>query len=243
MLRIFTLSFLLVFVSLNNNVNAGGAFDTAPTTPSWQGFYLGGHLGAGFSDDLFSDRIKSIYEDDEYTDYETDFNDDAGFIGGGHIGYNFQRGNIVFGVEGDISYSDIENTLNYSVYDKELDNFLSENTEKKIELDYLASIRARLGYASDKFLVYGTLGVAFTEVKGSTDRIEFEYPDTETQYLSNSSDEENLTGFVIGGGAATKLTDKISARAEALHYTFEKDDRGLDFDVTVVRGGLSFHLN
>lgn len=103
----------------------GGLKDAAPIDYAppitWTGFYLGGHLGA-------------LWPDDD----DVDFADDAVFIGGGHLGYNWQgASNIVLGVEGDIDFAD--------------------------DLDYLASIRGRLGWAFGPSLIYGTAGVAFIE--------------------------------------------------------------------------------
>src|SRR5262245_24825592 len=65
--------------------------------PSWAGFYLGASLGA-------------VWHEVEYADFSfgpgpTAEGRKAGIIGGGHIGYNLQSGNIVYGVEADISGS------------------------------------------------------------------------------------------------------------------------------------------
>ena len=46
---------------------------------NWTGFYAGAHAGAGWSDD------------------------NAGFIGGGQVGFNYQINQWVFGVEGDLA--------------------------------------------------------------------------------------------------------------------------------------------
>ncbi len=56
--------------------------------------------------------------------------------GGLHVGYNWQKpGGWVFGIEGDVSFAD--------------------------DIDYLATIRGRLGYAMDSTLIYATGGAAF----------------------------------------------------------------------------------
>jgi outer membrane immunogenic protein len=67
---------------------------------------------------------------------DSDGLDDTSWLGGIHLGYNWQRSNgLVFGVEGDVSFAD--------------------------EIDYLASFRGRLGFAHGSTLLYGTAGVAF----------------------------------------------------------------------------------
>ena len=52
---------------------------------NWAGFYIGGNAGYGFTD------VDNLSLDLD------------GFAGGGHAGFNFVSGNIVYGLEGDIS--------------------------------------------------------------------------------------------------------------------------------------------
>ena len=87
--------------------------------------------------------------DEEWTDWKkvehvkfSNENDDVTLIGGVHAGYNWQSGARVFGVEGDVSFGD--------------------------GVDYLASARARLGYARDNLLLYVTGGVAFAGFDNSS---------------------------------------------------------------------------
>jgi outer membrane immunogenic protein len=126
----------------------------------------------------------------------------AQLIGGGHLGYNWQMpSSWVIGVEGDVDFSD--------------------------EFDYLASVRARLGYAFGRTLVYGTGGVAFAG-------------------FSNSF-MDNETGWVAGGGVETKVRPNVSLGLEALYYNFDNASTniGLDnsTDALTVRGRLTFHMN
>jgi outer membrane immunogenic protein len=100
------------------SIKDAGPVDYAPPI-TWTGFYLGGNIGANWPSD----------------DFEI-LDDDAKFIGGAHIGYNWQTpSNWVFGIEGDADFSD--------------------------DFDYLASIRGRFGYSLGRTLIYGTGGVAF----------------------------------------------------------------------------------
>lgn len=93
---------------------------------NWTGFYFGGHLGYGKAD---------------RTNFEAD-----GFTGGLQTGFNWQVSpNWVFGIEGDISGTDM-NTLAAGV---------------PVHFDYLATLRGRLGYSWDNILLYGTFGWAY----------------------------------------------------------------------------------
>jgi outer membrane immunogenic protein len=94
---------------------------------NWSGFYVG--LTAGLaSGDLSNSGLEP-----------------AGFVGGLNAGANWQWGNVVFGLETDISYSGVDDGI--SGY--------------KWELDWYGTTRARLGYAWDRFLPYLTGGVAY----------------------------------------------------------------------------------
>jgi outer membrane immunogenic protein len=110
-------------------------------------------------------------------------------------------------------------------------------------VDYLASIRARAGYAMDDILVYATGGVAFTEAK----------IDGEQHGFSDDA-KFNDVGGVAGGGLEWAASDMLSLRAEGLYYFFgdkqdisdwhsANDDDEFEFeDAFVLRLGASIHL-
>ena len=65
---------------------------------TWTGFYVGVNAGYGWNtndDDVVINGAT----------YEVD--DEGGFVGGGQIGYNYQIGSFVVGLETDIQYADI----------------------------------------------------------------------------------------------------------------------------------------
>ncbi|MBB5666521.1 outer membrane immunogenic protein [Rhizobium leguminosarum] len=91
---------------------------------NWSGFYLGGQGGYFWSQTKFLGSDENI----------------DGGTAGLHAGYNFQSGNIVYGIENDFNY-----------------NF-KKNDDANLEWD--ASGRARVGYALDRTLFFATAGVA-----------------------------------------------------------------------------------
>jgi outer membrane immunogenic protein len=119
---------------------------------------------------------------------------DTVLIGGGHLGYNWQGPrNFVVGVEGDVDFAD--------------------------GLDYLATIRGRLGYAFGPTLAYATGGAAFI-----------------------GADDLDDTGWVAGLGLEHKLRENVSFGVEGLYYNF--DDNNIDdADFWTVRARLTYHLN
>ncbi|MFD2228288.1 outer membrane protein, partial [Microvirga arabica] len=97
---------LLASVALFGFAGAAAAADlpvrSAPPAPiiaaapifTWTGFYVGVNAGYGWSNDDF-DSVDLADEDD-----------DGGFVGGAQVGYNYQIGSFVVGLEGDIQYAD-----------------------------------------------------------------------------------------------------------------------------------------
>jgi outer membrane immunogenic protein len=129
-------------------------------------------------------------------------NDDGSFIGGGHVGYNVQCGRIVFGVEGDISFMDVETR---GVQQSDL-------TTLTTEMDTLATLRGRLGVTiHDNVLLYGTAGVAWA------DRTHHLVAPNAPGGRFTQSDSDWATGWVVGGGVEFMRDNRWSVRAEVLY--------------------------
>jgi outer membrane immunogenic protein len=145
-------------------------FEAAPVS-TWAGPYLGAQLGYGFNGSVGNSAGNIGTE---------------GWMGGAFGGYNFQDGQLVYGIEGDVNYSDIKG-----------DAF---GLEARTRVD--GSVRGRIGMAvTDDVLIYGTAGVAM-----ENQRIR----DTAT----GASDTNGLVGYTVGAGADVKLTQDVFARAE-----------------------------
>ena len=93
------------------------------------------------------------------------------FIGGGQAGYNFQSGNIVYGVEVDAQVLRSRDTLNGQFLEFTPGLLPTANITRNtfatysIERHWQATFRGRFGYAWDRLLVYATGGLAFTSLK------------------------------------------------------------------------------
>ena len=150
-----------------------------PPLNTWEGPYAGVSLGYGFAGSTNTDT----------GDFDTD-----GFVGGVFGGYNFQTDMFVYGLEGDIGYS----------------NFTGDNGVTEAETGFEGSLRARLGVAvTDDILLYGTAG-------GAAQRLEISDP--------VGSDSQTMLGWTAGAGVDVKLTDQVFGRLEYRYTDFGSED-------------------
>jgi outer membrane immunogenic protein len=110
---------------------------------SWTGFYIGGHVGAGWG--TTETTLTSFPGGPPGAfDFPIAQNSRSGFLGGGQVGYNYQSGWAVFGVQGDIAGMDVKGTT----------PCITEIacTSKS---DWLATVSGRVGgVVGDRTLVY-----------------------------------------------------------------------------------------
>ena len=168
------------------------------------------------------------------------FFDLDGRVFGSHLGYNQMIGRYVVGVEGDW------NSFNTSDLRFDPDGGDPIDDYASADINWVASLRTRLGVTSERSLFYTTAGVAWVNA---------DYSAKDNGIFLNSI-SLNQTGFVFGGGLEHALTDRVLIRFEALHYKFGKqfDTRNLtpdsdlgDFaklkDISVARMGISYKFN
>ncbi|MBI4724430.1 MAG: porin family protein [Rhodomicrobium sp.] len=132
----------LAITSLAARVQAGDLRDVPYVGVSnWSGYYVGGSLGFERASIDMSTSIAGIPISGSGSDTQLTL----GFL----AGYNWQQGNRVWGIEGDIN---------------PLSGF-----------DYLASIRGRYGVIHNNWLYYGTAGIGFVDSGGSVSVAGYRY--------------------------------------------------------------------
>ncbi len=173
---------------------------------NWNGFYVGGHIGWG----------DSTLGNDESGD---------GFLGGLQTGYNYQINQLVFGVEGEISWTDMGRSATVGAI-------------SSTDIDWIATIAGRLGYAFGNALVYGKVGVAFLDWSS----------DVAVRGLGVSTGNTE-TGWVIGAGLEYGFTPNWSAKIEYNFMSFELDRTGFvnsafdrDLDVHLFKLGINYRF-
>ncbi len=173
----------------------------APVLFNWTGFYVGLNAGGKWitnSDDTVTGGGTSIAI--------TGINDSS-WIAGGQVGYNWQAPNSpwVFGIEGDIDAQDFSNSVLFATA---VGPFIAGDSVT-VESKWQASLRGRIGYAWDRFLLYATGGAAFTQLKGTVGLVG----------IGTFSDDTTLTGATVGGGLEWAVWNNISLGIEG-RYTW-----------------------
>ena len=169
---------------------------------NWTGFYIGINGGGGFGRSQW--------------DSTGSFNTSGGLVGG-TVGYNYQIGQAVVGVEGDIDWADINGTTNTAC------PFGCKTTD-----NWLSTVRGRLGYAADRFMPFVTAGAAFGDIRAST-------PGFATATTTNA-------GWTIGGGLEGAIAGNWTAKAEYLYVDLGNFNCGLNCGAGVTNN-VSFHAN
>jgi len=174
---------------------------TAPVYPgySWVGPYFGITLGYQWS---------TVTNTNAHP---------TGVAGGLQGGYNWQSGQFVYGIEGDLDLSDANDTFaNY-----------------KFSNPWFGTVRGRGGVAFNNVLIYGTLGLAFGEGQvGAT---------------SLGMESSGHVGWTAGLGMEVGLTPNWSAKAEYLyvdlsdqHYFLTGTSNG--FESSIFRLGVNYRF-
>jgi outer membrane immunogenic protein len=213
---------------------------------NWAGFYAGLNAGGGWDANANSIVISTTPPLGGYP-ATTNVTNARGALGGATFGYNWQRSNVVFGLEADIDASSIRNDFPGRV----INGFGDALTAQK-DLNYVSTIRGRLGYAFNNVLVYGTGGFAFGGVHNQLVDV-LTVPPTGTVTLQRNTTE---TGYVVGGGIEYMIAPRWSVKAEYQYvalgnYTltspevpptgFTFSTNNLDNNFHTVRGGVNYH--
>ena len=174
-----------------------------------------------------------------------------GFTGGVTFGYNLQSGNVVYGLETDFSSLSTKSASFSAVAPGVVqirpqngtgpsysDDTLTTNASTSGSANWLGTVRGRVGFAFDRALIYGTGGLAFGNVKSSTSvglnahcvSVDCSSPNVDANGVWSGSKSSVKFGWALGGGAEYAFTDRVSLKAEYLHYDLGKVSYALSAD-------------
>lgn len=186
----------------------------------WTGFYVGFNAGADFGHEAGNGAIPAVGHVGGLENSPASF--------GLQAGYNQQIDALVFGLEGDA----------------QLPGLLDQRDD-----GYFGNIRARLGFATDRLLIYGTGGIALADVG---------YANSYAGMVDVSGHFADW-GYTLGGGLEYAITERASLKLEYLYTRLDGQDmstpdvalpgftvKGMDTDAEpdfhTVRLGLNIHF-
>ncbi len=144
--------------------------------------------------------------------------DGDGWLGGFQAGFNRQHGAIVWGIEADISWADLDEGKSLLPFPN---NPGSPAWDIGMELDYFGTVRGRLGYlVSPRLLLYGTGGFAFAKANGN---LAVTHPGAAGPNAFGSADENHF-GWAAGAGGEWMIANGWSLKAEWLHIDLGEED-------------------
>jgi outer membrane immunogenic protein len=143
--------------------------------------------------------------------------DPSGYLLGAQAGVNFQMsGPWVAGVETDLAFTGIDDSGGGTTFG----------------VDYLGTVRGRVGYTMDRFMFYGTAGLAY----GGGELT-----------VGGLSNKKTHFGWTLGAGVEAFLMPNVTARVEYLFadlgektYTTVGGPMRIGFDTSLLRAGMNY---
>jgi outer membrane immunogenic protein len=190
----------------------------APPAPvvavyNWTGFYIG--VNVGYS---WGRQTNSLFNvADEFRGANKDHLN--GVIGGGQIGYNWQAGQWVFGLEADFQGSGQKDSGSFFLpFAIPNGDSLTDYTPK---LEWFGTVRARIGYAmgaSGNWLPYVTGGWAYGHgaISGTGALVDGSL----VLLASPFKGSHDYSGWTVGGGLEWALDRNWRVKLEYLYIDF-----------------------
>ena len=217
-------------------------FPVAAPAPLWSGLYGGAHVGGAWADEHTSDLNEywaARYPTAPYYGTIGTSQSTSGVFGGGTIGYNMQRGGVVFGLEADFGYMDLNR-----------DQFLNApagydvTARSHLSTGFYGDVTGRLGWAWGPWLLYGKGGLAVLE---ATTNIRDPYA------LYSATNDDTRVGWTAGGGFEYLWNPAWSVKVEYQYFDFGTASSSLnygattynfnhDLDINTVKFGINYHL-
>jgi iron complex outermembrane recepter protein len=203
---------------------------TASPAVSWTGIYFGLNGGFTFGASNWTDSVTASSTGNFST---------SGFVFGGTVGANYQVGSLVFGVEADGDWADASGFGTFTASALCAGGCLTTSS-------WLSTVRGRAGYALDRFLIYGTGGAAFGNVRAN--------------FSNDSVGSTTEAGWTAGAGVEVALARNWSAKAEYLFVKLADGSCTTDcaiadasgtpvipnvavkFSESIVRGGINYRF-
>ena len=165
-----------------------------PVAADWTGFYAGLHAGGAWQNMNLTN-----------SGYAGNSTSASSFIGGGQVGYNWQHGNFVYGVEADIS------GLSKGFRGPDVTTKTTPLTGIKSDINWLSTYRVRAGLAVGDTMAYMTGGLAIGGVRQAFSPHGLGFP-----FGATKSESKTKVGWAFGGGVEHMWTRNWTIGLEAM---------------------------
>jgi outer membrane immunogenic protein len=231
--------------------------------PSWAGFYIGANAGYGTgswngTQSFAPGACCAVGPLDTSTHSITG----SGALAGGQIGYNWQFGRVVTGVEGDWDWSNVTGGSTLVPFPQAPLAAGEPNWAFGNQLNWISTVRGRLGYDANGTLLYGTGGLAvggFHETHSVVDPGNGACGAVPAGTSCNpASNNETKLGWTVGAGIEQSLGYGWSAKVEYLYTSFANvggtmqwenpalgagtDGFKGDYNISTFKGGINYRF-
>lgn len=235
---------------------------------SWTGFYIGGNIGASAADDslvsftnfcggiatftLSASNVATV-SPCFFAQSSVSLVNTAGqqtskptsFTGGLQAGYAFQSGNFVGGIEADFNLARRNETVSAGANFTNVTPQYAFRVTQSVETDWQSTLRARAGFTTGKLLVYGTGGLALTNLKYQMNYEDFPpTPPINAVQIKGSDSiriDKTSLGWTVGGGAEYRVNKKWSINAGYLYTEFSENGASDGLSIATINssGGVN----
>lgn len=173
---------------------------------SWSGFYVGGHAGYAWGRSQTDVGRPDALDCGNGPSCENIAYDINGAFGGGYLGYNWQAGSFVFGLEAEGGYIGARKTV-----------FSTIATDHRFETSYggYGAFTGRAGFAVDRTLFYAKGGFAVARIKNEALD---DFPTPDPEHIGRS--DTTRWGWAAGAGIEYAITNNWIVRGEYLYMQF-----------------------
>jgi outer membrane immunogenic protein len=166
-----------------------------PPPFSWTGFYIGPNLGGAWSQRNLTDTLLGLSL--------SNVNDRGAFIGGGQLGFNYQFGNFVLGIEADFDGVAATNSPGTGVVGPAFGTIQVISNNR-----WITSVAGRFGVTNDTWLFYGKAG------GGWIGRDNLTITNTVTAASITGSTNNTSSGWLVGAGIEWAVAPNWSVKIE-----------------------------
>ena len=183
-----------------------------PAFTDWAGFYVGlqgsagGSYGAyNFGPTTIGGRAVPAFKSGDSTGRSDQGRNATTAVGGAFGGWNWQTGPWVYGIEAGLDAANLKRPVPSTITGFGYEDADQAFNIVRAKTDLYGTLRARIGYSFDRYLVYGTFGLA-----GANARFLATYPDLDAGGQNTARRELGYLGFTLGAGIQYAITDSLA---------------------------------